>query len=57
MHDPRNSKSLVVPFAQAVCKMSGRSLRVLSKFDSFHVTLFELSIESLSEVEVVANFE
>lgn len=47
----------MVPFAQAVCKMSGRSLRVLSKFDSFHVTLFELSIESLSEVEVVANFE
>lgn len=57
MHDPKNWESLVVPFAQTVCTMSDRSLRVLSKFDYFHVTLFELSIESLSEVEVVANFE
>ncbi|XP_014404598.1 PREDICTED: probable E3 ubiquitin-protein ligase HERC6 [Myotis brandtii] len=31
MHDPRNSESLVVPFAQAVCKMSDRSLRVLKQ--------------------------
>ncbi|XP_070249068.1 probable E3 ubiquitin-protein ligase HERC6 isoform X2 [Myotis yumanensis] len=31
MHDPRNSESLVVPFAQAVCKMSDRSLRVLEQ--------------------------
>ncbi|XP_059521658.1 probable E3 ubiquitin-protein ligase HERC6 isoform X1 [Myotis daubentonii] len=31
MHDPRNSGSLVVPFAQAVCKMSDRSLRVLKQ--------------------------
>ncbi|XP_014307555.1 probable E3 ubiquitin-protein ligase HERC6 [Myotis lucifugus] len=31
MHDPSNSESLVVPFAQAVCKMSDRSLRVLKQ--------------------------
>ncbi|XP_059521644.1 E3 ISG15--protein ligase HERC5-like isoform X2 [Myotis daubentonii] len=31
MHDPRNSGSLVVPFAQAVCKMSDRSLGVLKQ--------------------------
>ncbi|XP_015417007.1 PREDICTED: probable E3 ubiquitin-protein ligase HERC6 [Myotis davidii] len=31
MHDPRNSESLVVPFAQAVCNMSDRSLRVLKQ--------------------------
>ncbi|XP_015417006.1 PREDICTED: E3 ISG15--protein ligase HERC5, partial [Myotis davidii] len=31
MHDPRNLESLVVPFAQAVCNMSDRSLRVLKQ--------------------------
>ncbi|KAK1345740.1 hypothetical protein QTO34_008204 [Cnephaeus nilssonii] len=29
MHDPKNWESLVVPFAQTVCTMSDRSLRVL----------------------------
>lgn len=57
MHDPRNWESLVVPFSQAVCKMSDQSLQVLSKSDYFHVILFERSIVSLSEVEVVSNFE
>lgn len=31
MHDSRNWESLVVPFAQAVCKMSNQSLQVLKQ--------------------------
>ncbi|GAB5570642.1 probable E3 ubiquitin-protein ligase HERC6 isoform X1 [Prionailurus iriomotensis] len=31
MHDSKNWRSLVVPYAEAVCKMSDRSLRVLKK--------------------------
>ncbi|XP_030879668.1 probable E3 ubiquitin-protein ligase HERC6 isoform X3 [Leptonychotes weddellii] len=31
MHDSRNWKSLVVPFAEAVCKMSDRSSRILKQ--------------------------
>jgi len=31
MHDSRNWKSLVVPFAEAVCKMSDRSSRLLKQ--------------------------
>ncbi|XP_058151609.1 probable E3 ubiquitin-protein ligase HERC6 [Dasypus novemcinctus] len=31
MHDPKNWETLVVPFAEAVCKMSDRSLQVLKK--------------------------
>lgn len=45
MHDFGNWE-MVVPFAEAVCKMSDQSLRVLSKFDYFYITLSVLSIES-----------
>ncbi|XP_007949902.1 probable E3 ubiquitin-protein ligase HERC6 [Orycteropus afer afer] len=31
MHDPNNWESLVVPFAETVCKMSSQSLRVVRK--------------------------
>ena len=46
MQDSRNSQILVLPFAQVICKMSTRSLDILSKSDYFHVTLSVLSIEN-----------
>ena len=46
MHDPKNWMTLVVPFAEAVHHMTGRSSQVLSKCDYLYVTLSVSSIES-----------
>lgn len=46
MHDAKNWMALVVPFAEAVHKMTSQSLQVLSKFDYFYVTWSVFSLES-----------
>ena len=45
MLDSRNCITLVVPFAEAIRKMTNQSSKVLSKLDYFYVTLSVFSIE------------
>lgn len=39
MHDFNNWESLVVPFAEAVCKMSDKSSGVLGKIKDLHLKI------------------
>lgn len=45
MLDFRNWITLMVPFAEAVHKMTNQSSKVLSKLDYFYVTLSIFSVE------------
>lgn len=43
MHDFNNWESLVVPFAEAVCKMNDKSSEALGKIDDLHLKILHHS--------------
>jgi hypothetical protein len=56
MHDINNWESLVVPFAETVCKMSDHSSRILGKIDDLQLKILYPSYWKNTPTKVMAKF-